>query len=48
MALLAGRRETRMRHRRLGIVVVRLVARYARRNRDVVVVVHVAQGARRR
>src|SRR5450631_4493517 len=45
VALLAGGRETRVRHRALGIVVIGLVARNARGVGDVVVVVNVAVGA---
>ena len=48
MAVLARGRETRVIHRRLGRVVVRLVARNAGRDRDVVVVVDVAVRAHAR
>jgi len=47
MAQFAGRRETRMRHRRGCVVVIRLVARNTRGHRDVVVAILVATGARR-
>jgi len=47
MALLAGRREARMRHGRRRVVVIRLVAGDARCHRDVVVVVDMATRARR-
>ena len=45
MALLAGGRESGVRHRGLRVLVVRLVARNARRIRNVVVVVDVAINA---
>ncbi len=44
MALLAGRGETGMRHRRRRVVVIRLMATHARRARDVVVVIDVTVG----
>ncbi len=45
VALLARRRESRMRHRRGGVVVIRLVATEARRAGEGVVIVDVAVGA---
>ena len=48
MALLAGRREPGMIDRCLRRIVGRLVAGHARCHRDVVVIVDVAEGARRR
>ena len=47
VTLFASRREARVRHRRRRIVVVRLVTGNARRNRNVVVIVDMARGARR-
>ncbi len=44
VALLAGGWKSRMRHRRGGIVVIRLMATQTRRTRDVVVVIDVAIG----
>ena len=48
VAVLAGRRESRVRHWGRGVVEVGLMAGNARRNRDVVVVIDVTAGARRR
>ena len=48
VTLLTGRREARVIDRGLGIVVVRLVARDAGRDRDAVVVIDMAAGAGRR
>jgi hypothetical protein len=48
MALLAGSREAGVRHRRRRFIEIVLVARNARRVRDVVVVVDVAIDARPR
>ena len=45
VALFASRREARMRHRAVGVLVVGLVARNASGDRDVVVVVDVTVGA---